>query len=157
MRAGPKRGASSISRPSAAAARSRSTTSAVQRWGDPTGQPVAEGVERPYDPRMDEPTVAQTVGTDPIESVGVVRRGERVLQLAVGHQQVSARVGDGRRAEMAWAACPGEGGDTSHRRAAGARAIAGHFARGLASKTLQKDSDMFRTFGRGSAAHLALE
>lgn len=28
---------------------------------------------------MDEPTVAQTVGTDPIESVGVVRRGDRVL------------------------------------------------------------------------------
>ena len=40
---------------------------------------VAELAEQPYDPRMDEPTVAQTVGTDPIESVGVVRRGDRVL------------------------------------------------------------------------------
>ena len=40
---------------------------------------VAELVERAYDARMDEPTVAQTVGTDPIESVGVVRRGDRVL------------------------------------------------------------------------------
>jgi len=36
-------------------------------------------VERAYDLRMDEPTVAQTVGTDPNESVGVVRRGDRVL------------------------------------------------------------------------------
>ena len=40
---------------------------------------VAELVVRAYDARMDEPTVAQTVGTDPIESVGVVRRRDRVL------------------------------------------------------------------------------
>jgi len=40
---------------------------------------VAELAERAYDPRMDEPTVAQTVGTDPIESVGVIRRSDRVL------------------------------------------------------------------------------
>jgi len=43
------------------------------------GEPVAAVVGRAYDARMDEPTVAQTVGTDPIESVGVVRRGDRVL------------------------------------------------------------------------------
>ena len=40
---------------------------------------VAELAERAYDARMDELTVAQSVGTDPIESVGVVRRDDRVL------------------------------------------------------------------------------